>query len=143
MAYCALADILDQVDEQQLIQLTDDEDAGVVSEARVAKAIADADGEIDGYLGTKYTLPLAPVPAIIRKCSVDIAIYNLFSRRGGSTETRSERYKAAARFLEQVAKGSISLGVADPDGTPKPSEAPRMSGENPARTFNRGSLGDF
>ncbi|WP_027176456.1 gp436 family protein [Desulfovibrio aminophilus] len=143
MAYCLSADIRDQLDEAVLVQLTDDEDAGIVVESRVDKAIADADGEIDGYLGSRYGLPLGQVPPILRKIAVDIAIYNLFSRRMGAPEARAERYKAAVRFLEQVAKGSISLGLGDPDGTPKPAEAPRLSGDNPERLFSRDGMKDF
>ena len=45
-------------------------------------AIADADGEIDGYLAKRYAVPLAPVPKVINKFSKDIAVYNLFSRIG-------------------------------------------------------------
>ena len=30
-------------------------------------AIADADGEIDGYLAKRYAVPLAPVPKVINK----------------------------------------------------------------------------
>lgn len=126
--YCAKADILDLLEERLLIQLTDDENAGAVNDARVDKAIADACGEIDGYLGARYPLPLPVTPAIIRKCAVDIAIYNLFSRTLGAPEERRDRYKDAIAFLAKVATGGISIGAGDPDGTPKPSEAPRMTG---------------
>ena len=35
-------------------------------------AIADADGEIDGYLAKRYAVPLAPVPKVINKFSKEI-----------------------------------------------------------------------
>ena len=40
--YCALSDIIDQVPEQKVIELTDDENTGEVNQARVDKAIATA-----------------------------------------------------------------------------------------------------
>lgn len=139
--YCAKADIRDLLEEQQLVQLTDDENTGEVNDARVDKAIADACGEIDGYLGSRYPLPLATVPAIVRKCAVDIAIYNLFSRILGAPEERRNRYKDAVAFLAKVGSGAISLGAGDPDGTPKPSEAPRMTGAG--NVFGRGRMRGF
>lgn len=139
--YCAKADILDLLEEPKLVQLTDDENSGAVNDARVDKAIADACGEIDGYLGARYPLPLAETPPIVRKAAVDIAIYNLFSRTLGAPDERRDRYKDAVAILGNISKGLISLGALDPDGTPKPSEAPRMTG--PGHVFGRDSLTGF
>lgn len=143
MAYCTLDDIKDQIDEARLIQLTDDENVGAVNTSRVEKAIADADEEINGYVGSRHAVPLSPVPAILRKLSVDIAIYNLYARRDKANDTRSDRYKAAIRFLEQVALGKISLGASDPEGNPPASDAPELSVENPVRSFTRKSMEGF
>ncbi len=139
--YCTKADILNLLEEQSLVQLTDDEGTGLVNDARVDTAIADACGEIDGYLGARYPLPLGNTPPIIRKHAVDIAIYNLFSRTLGAPEDRLARYKNAITFLTTVAKGSISLGLGDPDGTPKPSEAPRIT--SAASVYGRDNLKGF
>jgi len=143
MSYCEQADLLQQIDEAMLIQLTDDDNLGAVAEDVVARAIADADGEIDGYLGARHSVPLDPVPDIVRKCSADIAIYNLFSRRGAAPELRAERYKGAVKFLEHVAKGVISLGADDPEGSPPNTDAPEFHSSNPDRIFNRNNLKGF
>lgn len=37
----------------------------------IDEAIADADGEIDGYLAKRYRVPLSPVPKVINKFSKD------------------------------------------------------------------------
>jgi phage gp36-like protein len=144
MAYSAQDDILDQLDEAILIQLTDDEGTGSVNADRVAQAIADADAEIDGYLASRHQVPLDPVPENIRKYSVDIAIYNLFSRRADTLpDTRKERYQAAVRYLEKVAEGKWTLGANDPDGNPSSSDRPQMSPENPERLFTRDTMKGF
>jgi len=44
-------------------------------------------------------------------------------------------------YLTKVASGTISLGAGDPDGTPKPSEAPRMSGGD--KVFGRDRMRGF
>lgn len=143
MAYSALADTQNQIEEAKLIQLTDDEGLGSVNEARVTRAIADADAEIDGYVGSRYVVPLSPVPDSIRRLSVELAIYNLYARRDKVPEHRVERYKGAVKLLEQIALGKISLGPSDPDGNPPESDAPEFSSDNPVRTFTRDSMSGF
>ncbi len=143
MSYCTLDEVKNQVDELRLVQLTDDEGAGAVSEIRVTQAIQDADDEIDGYLGVRMKVPLVPVPEAVRRLAVDITVYNLYSRREKIPEHRSERYKNAVRFLEGIAAGKISLGVSDPEGTPLDVNRTETADENPERAFTRSSLLGF
>jgi len=115
MAYSTKADILEQLDEVILVQLTDDTGSGFVDDEKVSRAIEDADALVDAHCQARYQVPLSPVPAIIRQVSVDLAIYNLYSRRGDTVpENRIERYKNAVRFLERVSAGQISLGASSP-----------------------------
>ena len=110
--YCTVEDMKKLIPESTLIQLTDDESLGNINQARIDEAVASADAEINSYCGSRYSVPFTPVPDMIRKVSVDIAIYNLYSRKVEEIpETRETRYKNAIRFLEIVAKGSISIGV--------------------------------
>lgn len=113
MAYSTLTDIKKLLPEELLVQLTDDEGSGVVNPGRIDEAISGADAEIDSYCGTKYAVPFTTVPDLVKKCSIDIAIYNLYSRRVEEIPgTRSDRYKNAIRQLEGIAKGQISVGEA-------------------------------
>ena len=97
------------VDEVELISLTDDEDSGDVVSSVVDAAISDADAMIDTYLAGKYSVPISPTPSIVRKLSVDIALYNLFSRRGRVSEATEQRYKDAVSMLRDVSKGSAAI----------------------------------
>lgn len=141
MSYCTKADILEQLDEDILIQLTDDDDLGVVDDDVVTRAIADADAEIDSYCGTRYSVPLSPVPAIIRKFSVDIAIYNLYARRKGAPEDRQKRHDNAIKFLVNVSTKKVSLGADDPDGAPPDANAPEI--DYSTRIFTRDKMKGF
>jgi len=117
MPYCTQADILEQLDEAVLIQLTDCSGLAI-NENRVSRAIKDADATIDSYCQGRYTVPLSPVPDKIRQVSVDIAIYNLYSRRADTApDIRKDRHKEATRWLEKVNKGDIKLGAATPAAT--------------------------
>ena len=61
MAYCTQADILEQLDEDILIQLTDDDDLGAVDADMVTRAIADADALIKLGFPTKETYQLCQI----------------------------------------------------------------------------------
>lgn len=117
MSYATRDDLLRCIDESVLTQLTDDRDAGVVDEDLVEAALVEASALVDGYVGSRYGLPLASAPQILRRFCADLAVCSLYERRIGLPEHWKERCKNAHRFLEQVAKGGIRLGVDDPAGT--------------------------
>lgn len=137
--YITKADIIEQLPEAELIQLTDDEGTGANVDARVNAAIEDAEGEVDGYLSTRYTTPLSPAPKIIKKLSADIAIYNLYARRQGATEDRLRRYQNAIKFLENVSKGVVMLGA----DAPAPADEGTVSVRGAERVFTRERLEGF
>ena len=113
--YCTQADIVARFGETELIQLTDRAAAGAVDVVAVEAAIADAAAEIDGYIATRYTLPLIPVPKIITRIAVDVALYQLFmARRMGASEEVRYRYTDVRKLLENIAAGKVSLGVPSP-----------------------------
>lgn len=110
MSYCTLDDLKKVLPEARLVKLTDDEGLGQIDTARVDEAIAQADGEIDTYLGGRYGVPLSSVPPLVKRCSCDIAVYHLYSRRVEELpEARSARYRDAVRTLEKIAAGKITL----------------------------------
>jgi phage gp36-like protein len=110
MAYCAIEDIRQVILDAELIQLTDDARTGLINETRVGQAIASADAEIDGYCASRYEVPFSPVPAIIKKCSIDIAVYNLHARKALKIpEARQVRYDNAVRIIKDIASGTVSL----------------------------------
>lgn len=110
--YCTVGDILYQVDEKELIQLTDDEDLGSINESVVLRAILDASSLIDSYCAGRYRIPFLPVPEIVRQLCVDITVYHLYSRRGDAVpENRKARFDNALKLLDRIAKGLIILGA--------------------------------
>lgn len=137
MAYCTLDDIEKKIDKYELIQATDDDDTGSVNVDNVDSAIAAADSEINGYLAGKYSVPLDPVPEILKTLAVDMSIYHIFLRRMGPPEHRKVQYDNSTKFLKSVAKGEIRLGVGDPQGSGS-SEQPEFTG--PVRVFSRDSM---
>lgn len=109
MTYASQQNMIDRFGEDELIQLTDRDSLGAIDAAVVARALADADAEINGYLSTRYTLPLSPVPAVLEKLACDIARYQLFENK--AVDTVKERYENSIRFLKDVVSGKVTLGV--------------------------------
>lgn len=138
MAYSTLADIKKKISAEILIQLTDDTNADVINTEKIDEAISDADAEIDGYCG-KYPLPFSPVPDIIKKFSVAIAIYNLFGNRQAAPEDVETRYNNAIAFLKDVSKGQATLGPKDP----APANQGAVDISSSDRVFDRKKLSGF
>jgi len=111
MAYCSLDDLKEIIPEDNLIQLTDDNNIGIIDQSKIDTAISNADIMIDGYLRGHYDLPLDPVPGIIKKISTDIALYNLYSRRFEMDipDGMRDRYKNALKLLELIQSGKVTI----------------------------------
>lgn len=81
MPYCTVSDIQERIPSGVLAQLTDDTNGAVVSSSIVSACIEEADANIDLYLRGKHTVPLSTVPKDVKRWSVRLAIYFLYSRR--------------------------------------------------------------
>lgn len=114
MAYATRTDLEDRYGAEELEQRESMLPAGAV-----AGALADADAEIDSYLATRYTLPLASVPSLLKRLACAIARYNLLGE-AASDRARAD-YGDARRMLAGLANGSVTLGLATAvEGAPTP-----------------------
>jgi len=145
VAYSTQADIEKLLTPAQLVQLTDDNQDGLADATILTEAIAQADAEIDGYLGSRYPVPVSPVPALLRQLSVAISIWRLYGRRGMTNERRRQDYEDAVAKLKALATGTMVLpatggGEVATDASDQP-EASRSS-EDRTFTIGRKSTGD-
>lgn len=113
MAYCTRADIEKQMPAEKVVELTDDEDTGLVNEARVNEAIAKADALIDSYCGQVESVPFTTVPAVVKQHSITIAIYFLYKRRTMVPDSVRRDYEDALAHLKDIAQGTASLPPTD------------------------------
>ncbi|WKE64337.1 DUF1320 family protein [Gallaecimonas kandeliae] len=107
--YAALADMQARFGEDELIVLTDRAQAGVIDQAVLDGALADATATIDGYLAGRYPLPLAQVPPVLVRLCCDLTRYYLYDEQ--ATDQVTKRHDAALKMLDQMASGAISLGL--------------------------------
>lgn len=137
--YATPADLQARYPLRDLIQLTDP-DGEQLLVGPLTQALAGAAAVIDGYLQARYPLPIAHVPAVLREYACDIAMYRLQTLRPrDDIEDARARYKDAVRYLEQVSRGDLQLGLASEgqaprqDAGPEVIEAPRRFGRDSMR----------
>lgn len=141
--YVDIADLVPALIEERIaIQLTNDEvDGDAVVESVITETIADAEAEVDGYLGTYYSLPLANVPRLVQQLAGRVTRYRLYSRRPGAVEEWLEKdYDAAIKMLDRIAKGTVTLG-SQPE--PAANEGRRVRTEGRTRVFGRDNLDGY
>lgn len=109
MSYFARQDYVDRHGEQELLQLTDRDGDGIEDSGVLDKAAADADAEINAYLGARYALPLASTPELLKRIARDLVRYFLFDQR--APEEVRLRYQRAIKLLESIRNGDTSLGL--------------------------------
>lgn len=141
MAYASTQDMVSRFGMQEVIALTDRDNAGAIDEAVLASALAEATAEIEGHLASRYALPLADVPMLVMGFCCDIARYRLSGGSVLETDPTRNRYRDAVRTLELIGAGKVSLGLT-PAGQPAPSSGGVLikSGES---SFPAGSLEDW
>lgn len=119
MTYATLQNLTDRYGARTLVALSDRGEVatGVVDADVVARALADTDAQIDGYLATRYALPLAQVPALVADLAQAIAIWKLHPYDPDAKIRRD--YDDALRALRDIAEGRIRLDLAgsEPEGS--------------------------
>ena len=142
MPYCTLTDLKQDISEKELEQLTDDERLGAINETRISAACADASELIDGFLRGRYTLPLSPVPTVIKTIAKEITIYRLFLRKKRQTITKemTDNYNAQIKLLEKIQKGEITLGVDETPTSEQGEGAYKTNKTSEDRVFSKSEL---
>ncbi len=140
MTYATQQDLIDRFGAVELAQLTDRTNGVVIDATVLGRALADADAEIDGYLATRYQLPLATTPPVLVRLAADIARYRLFDDR--TTEAVRQRYEDACKLLRNMSSGLVKL---DAGVTPVPVDTAAMPvvSRSPAKVFSADSLANY
>ena len=113
--------------------------AAVAAAAVIAARLQDASDLIDGYLQSRYVLPLPVVPKILEHYVCDIARHLLY--RGNAPDAVTERQSAVMKALEKINSGAVNLGLAISD-QPAPA-AGGPTAVSPGRVFTRDNLSDY
>lgn len=143
-AYCTRDDMLARFDPRTLVQLTDrpaDDTvapATTITDAVLEKAIADASDEIDSYIRSVATLPLAEIPPTINQAASYIALANLY--RDAIPEKVAADRERWLRWLRDVRDNKVRLFVDDTTTEGEGAGMPELV--YPEREFNARKLRD-
>lgn len=107
--------------------------------ARVQAALDEAGALIDGYLRTRYPLPLDVVPLPLKRVAADAARYYLMDDQ--ATEEVRDRYAALVKLLQHIRDGQFTLGAEDP--SPAQTGSPAVSATRPSRVMTTDMLGGY
>ena len=139
MSYATQQNLVDRFGESEILKISDRDGDGAIDAGVVAKALADADAEIDSYIGKRYALPLASVPARVVALAEDLALYKLYPSNP-SDDVVNYRNDAIA-FLRDVARGTAVLPGLDGADPAPVSAGVEVAG--PERVFSRDTLKGF
>lgn len=107
--YCTQADIDRLYGTNLLVRIADKDKDGVPDPEIVDAGLEAADDLIDGYVGAVAPLPLTPVPGLLRRIAIDIAVYSIALGRTERTDEMRVRYDDALTLLDKIGKGLIAL----------------------------------
>ncbi len=131
MTYLSRAQFEKRFGADELEELTEQNDFNAAS--------GQAQSLIDGYLASRYSLPLASIPPLVTAWSADITRFLLWDDH--APEEVRKRYDDALNQLNQLARGFIHLPP-DALGTPA-SGSLSFAGFSADRVFTADTLRDF
>lgn len=133
MSYIAQANLENAFGTGDLKAWTDDDASGTIDAAKVAEAIAAAEGQIDGAAGQHYTVPLslsnASTAALVRGQACILAGYKLASRRPNVMDSLRKNYEDALAWLKDLADGGVALPGENPSSAARPAGGIVVAGE--------------
>ncbi|HJU70381.1 MAG TPA: DUF1320 domain-containing protein [Paucimonas sp.] len=126
MRYCSLADLQLAIPAQTLIWLSnDDASATAMNAAVVEEAVRQAEELVDAYLRGRYTLPLDPIPSVIKDMTVNLARHWLYARRPEGSELPdavTRTYKSALHTLASIRDDKLHIGAPTGEAVAEPGE---------------------
>ncbi|MBA1445877.1 MAG: DUF1320 domain-containing protein [Chromatiales bacterium] len=136
MSYCTQQDLIDRFGEDELIQLTDRNDLGMIDSAMVDAATNRSDNKIDRYCRDRYILPLNPAVDVL-DIACDLSRFYLYE--DNTTEEVEKRRDQALTDLRDIATGRQKLSAAI--ATTGSSGMPEF--QTGTRVFSRDTLDGF
>ena len=111
--YTNKAAVLGEIQEPDLIALTDDSRLGVVNDTILDQIITNASGYIDSKLANIYgsQIPFSPIPSSVASMALTITCYRLLRRREVPDEKNkfAESWNDVKEFLDKVNKGEAMI----------------------------------
>lgn len=111
MAYSTNSDLYERMDEQLVIQLTDDDQTGTVDQTVLDDKRDTCEEIVNSHLRGRYDVPMDPAPKMLADIEADLLVDKLYSRRPNidKPESVKDDAKQAMTLLRSITKGDIKL----------------------------------
>ncbi|WP_336033386.1 DUF1320 domain-containing protein [Acinetobacter bereziniae] len=121
MSYVTVETMKAKFGEQELIQLTDNEEPYqyVINLPKLNSAIDEANSEVDAYVGSRYPLPLHPIPPFLANIACNLARYYAVTGDLAENDPIKMRFESSIKTLTKISEGKLTLG-GSPAGESKP-----------------------
>lgn len=139
MPYCTKADLIQRFGQREIDDLLDRDNNSAEDSNTLAATIADADALIDGYIGSRYSVPLASVPALVVGLSCNITRFMLWD--DNAPDEVRKRYDDSISQLKDVARGLLTLPAAVTPSETNPTGGVDYEAEE--RVFTMSTLSGF
>ena len=112
---------------------------------RINKAISDAGELIDGYISTRYQVPMTAVPSLVKTIALDVVLYKLYMRRKKKAvpEMVQKAYDNSVKLLRDIQANRIAIGATPTGQTAQTASTDGASFVANDRVFSRDNLRDF
>lgn len=135
--YATQTDVESAIGVEMLITISDRDHNNVVDAGAVTRALSEASSLMATYLPSDPD----PIPDVVRRFCVDIAVHRLRIGTDNTTDDSRLAYTQAIAWLERVAAGAVVVpGTPDPDpgdGVLDPGD-PQMEAEDKVWTRSIG-----
>jgi len=138
MLYCNKQSLIDRFSEDELIQLTDRTNLGVINDDVLNRAIKDASTEMDGYL-SRFNYSADNLPTTLEPLACNIARYYLYD--DAPTDHITTRYDNAIKYLEKLNKGTLTIGKTEQQTDVERVDLAEM--QSGGSVFGRANSSDF
>tara|TARA_B110000211_G_scaffold127978_1_gene146999 strand:- start:4145 stop:4564 length:420 start_codon:yes stop_codon:yes gene_type:complete len=138
MLYCSKQGLIDRFSEEELIQLTDRNNLGVIDDNVLNRAIEDASTEMDGYL-SRFNYSASTLPKSLKPLACNIARYYLYD--DAPSDHITTRYNNAIKYLEKLNKGTLTIGKTEQETEVSSVDLPEM--QSGGTVFSRDKSRDF
>jgi phage gp36-like protein len=143
MSYATQDDLVAAFGQDQLLLIADRDNDGVLDADVIQRQLDGAGSIVDGFVRSRYTLPLSPVDGVIRDIVCDLARTALFGKGTQVPQEVLDRDKVARALLLQIANGTMTLSAELVTSSSGPSQAQTAEISAECRQFTRDSLKAF
>lgn len=116
--YLSIVEFVKKFGFDEVVRMTDESGTGRIDRDLLVGALGDAQAIVEGYLASRYALPLTTVPALVSLAIADIARARLYPR--GAPDGVAANATSAEKRMQSVQAGTTPLpvtGTSPPEAT--------------------------